>query len=211
VLYLEGSTDLAILQGLAGVLDHPAKDALARPFVHYVANQPAQARHHFYGLREAKADLKGIAVYDRLGVALNNDPKLVQISWQRREIENYLCQRETLLAWAQAMGSRQHGELFGPTWRQTMDDAITEIAQALAALGKGDPWGADIKASDDFLDPLFRKFFEKLALPNLMAKTDYHTLVPCVPRKRIDPEVRQTLDRIAEVASTATRAEGPGT
>jgi hypothetical protein len=209
VLYLEGSTDLAILQGFAEVLDHPAKDALARPFVHYVANQPGQARHHFYGLREAKADLKGIAVYDRLGVALNDDPNLVQLSWQRREIENYLCQRETLLAWAQAMGSRQHGELFGPTWRQTMEDAIAEITQALVALGKPDPWGADIKASDDFLDPLFRKFFDKLMLPNLMAKTDYHTLVPFVPRECIDPEVRQTLDRIAEVASAATRAEGP--
>lgn len=210
VLYLEGSTDLAILQGLAEVLDHPAKQALARPFVHYVANQPGQARHHFYGLREAKADLRGIAVYDRMGVALNDDPNLVQLSWQRREIENYLCQRETLLAWAQAMGSGQHGELFGPMWRQTMEDAITEIAQALAALGKGDPWGADIKASDDFLDPLFRKFFEKLALPNLMAKTDFHTLVPFVQPESIDPEVRQALDRIAEVARNATRTEGPG-
>jgi len=210
VLYLEGSTDLAILQGLAEVLDHPARGALARPFVHYVANQPGQARHHFYGLREAKADLRGIAVYDRLAVALNEDPNLVQLSWRRREIENYLCQRETLLAWAQAMGSRQHGALFGPTWAQTMDDAIAEITQALAALGKGDPWGADIKASDEFLDPLFRKFFEKLALPNLMAKTDYHTLVHFVPRERIDPEVRQTLDRIADVARIATRPEGPG-
>lgn len=206
VLYLEGSTDLAILQGFAEVLDHPARRALARPFVHYVANQPGQARHHFYGLREAKADLKGIAVYDR--VDLNDDPNLVQLSWQRREIENYLCQRETLLAWAQALGSRQHGELFGPTWRQTMEDAIAEIAQALAALGKGDPWGPDIKASDDFLDPLFRRFFEKLKLPNLMAKTDYHTLVPFVPKDQIDREVREKLDRIFEVAGAATSAAG---
>lgn len=210
VLYLEGSTDLAILQGLAETLDHPARGALARPFVHYVANQPGQARHHFYGLREAKADLRGIAVYDRLGVPLNDDPNLVQITWQQREIENYLCHRETLLAWAQAIGSRQHGELFATTWRQTMEDAITEIAVALAALGKPDPWGADIKASDDFLDPLFRKFFEKLALPNLMAKTDYHTLVPFVPTELIDREVRKTLDRIADVSRMATSTEGPG-
>jgi hypothetical protein len=33
--------------------------------------------------------------------------------------------------------------------------------------------GPDIKASDDFLDPLFRKFYEKLGLLNLMRKTDY--------------------------------------
>jgi ABC-type branched-subunit amino acid transport system ATPase component len=208
VLYLEGSTDLAILRGFADALDHPARTALERPFVHYVANQPGQARHHFHGLREAKADLLGIAVYDRLAVALNEDPHLVQLSWQRREIENYLCQRETLLAWAQAQGTDQHGELFGPQWRQTMADSIAEIAQALAALGKPEPWSADIKASDDFLDPLFRKFFEKLQLPNLMAKTDYHTLVPFVAREQIDPEIARALDRIAEVASRARRAEG---
>jgi hypothetical protein len=87
---------------------------------------------------------------------------------------------------------------------------ILWIAQALAALGKPDPWRADIKASDDFLDPLFRKFFEKLALPNLMAKTGYHTLAPHMPRERIDPEVRQTLDRIAEVPRIVNHTERPG-
>jgi ABC-type branched-subunit amino acid transport system ATPase component len=211
VLYLEGSTDLAILRGFADALGHPARTALERPFVHYVGNQPGQARHHFYGLREAKADLLGIAVYDRLNVALQDDPYLVQLCWQRREIESYLCQRETLLAWAHANGAEQHGELFGRVlglqWRQTMADSIDEIAKALAALGKPEPWSADIKASDDFLDPLFRRFFEKLKLPNLMAKTDYHTLVPFVAREHIDPEIERVLDRIAEVASRASRAE----
>jgi hypothetical protein len=89
-----------------------------------------------------------------------------------------------------------------------MEESITEIAQALAALGKPEPWSADIKASDDFLDPLFRKFFGKLELPNLMAKTDYHTLVPFVAREQIDPEIARALDRIAEVAGRARRAEG---
>jgi len=210
VLYLEGATDLAILRAFAEKLGHQARALLECPFVHYVANQPRKAQEHFYGLREAKPDLVGIAIYDRLESALPADPNLVQHMWRQREIENYLCHEATLLAWAQAMG-RQHGELFESVWRQTMEDAIAEITQALAALGRPDPWGADIKASDDFLDPLFRKFYEKMALPNLMAKTDYHTLVPFVPAERIDPEVRQTLDRIVEVASTATSIEGSGT
>lgn len=43
VLYLEGSTDLAILRAFAERLDHKsAKDWLARPFVHYVGNQPVE-------------------------------------------------------------------------------------------------------------------------------------------------------------------------
>ena len=44
VLYLEGSTDLAILRAFARKLRHPAEVALERPFVHYVGDQPVQAR-----------------------------------------------------------------------------------------------------------------------------------------------------------------------
>lgn len=60
------------------------------------------------------------------------------------------------------------------------------------------------KASDEFLDPVFRNFFEQLGLPNLMKKTDYHTLVPLVPRELIDPEVIEKLDAIVAVAERAT-------
>lgn len=66
VLYLEGSTDLAILQAFASEMNHPAAAILERPFVHYVANHPPAARHHFFGLREARADLTGVAVFDRM-------------------------------------------------------------------------------------------------------------------------------------------------
>ena len=208
VLYLEGSTDLAILRALAEKLGHAARPALERPFVHYVANQPGPARHHFHGLREAKADLAGIALYDRLEGALQEDAHLVQMAWQRREIENYLCQRETLLSFAEARAREQHGDLFAPAWRKSMEEAIEEIAEALAALGKPDPWSADLKASDEFLDPLFKRFYEKVGLPNLMRKTDYHTLAPFVPEGDLDPEVREKLDRIADVASRATPRGG---
>ncbi|MBI2567865.1 MAG: AAA family ATPase [Candidatus Schekmanbacteria bacterium] len=79
VLYLEGSTDLAILQAFAARLDHPACKALERPFVRYVANQPAQARRHFHALREAKPDLLAIALYDRLDSGLPADPSLAHL------------------------------------------------------------------------------------------------------------------------------------
>ena len=203
VLYLEGSTDLAILRALAGRLDHPAQAALERPFVHYVANQPRKAQDHFHGLREAKGDLIGLAIYDRLEQTPPTDPYLTQATWRRRELENYLCQRETLLAYAEAQGRDQHGELLGEGWRRAMVDAIGEIESALAALGKQSPWDPDIKASDDFLDPLFKKFFDKVGLPNLMRKTDYHTLAPFVSPADIADEVREMLDRIAQAAERA--------
>lgn len=55
LLYLEGSTDLAILRAFAETLEHPARSLLVRPFVHYVGNRPSRARDHFFGLSEAKS------------------------------------------------------------------------------------------------------------------------------------------------------------
>lgn len=199
VLYLEGSTDLAILQAFAKKLDHPAKALLDRPFVHYVGNQPSKAKDHFYGLREAKPDLAGIAIFDR-DASLLEDPNLAQHNWRRREIENYLCQEETLLAWAEAEAHVRHGDLFAELWRKKMENAISELIPPIARRDPTHEWWINTKASDDFLDPLFREFYRLLDLPNLMPKTDYHTLAPHVPVDALDPEVEKKLDAIVTVA-----------
>ena len=201
VLYLEGSTDLAILQAFAEKLNHPAQDVLERPFVMYVDNQPGKAREHFYGLREAKQDLIGFALFDQIDQELQDRPELREYMWKQREIENYLCEKEVLMAWAEDMGEqREVGALFASVWKIKMEETITEIEQALKTLGKGSPWGSDTKVSDDFLDPLFESFFQKLSMPNLMQKTNYHTLSRYVPKDQIDPEMSTVLDAILEVA-----------
>ena len=85
VLYLEGSTDLAILQAFARRLNHEqAMFALERPFVHYVRNQPVHAETHFFGLREALPDLRGIALFDSLESAPADNPFLKHLMWKRR-------------------------------------------------------------------------------------------------------------------------------
>ena len=207
VLYLEGATDLAILLALARRLQHPAAKLLQSPYVHYVANQPARAQAHFYGLREARPDLVGIAVYDRLERNPPQDPNLSQLMWRRREIENYLCQRPVLLDFAAAEGERHGGELFAGAWRSSMDESIAEIEQALTTLAEPDPWGPDIEASEAFLDPLFRRFYDKLKLPNLMTKTDYHRLAGFVEAGHIDPEISDKLDALVSVAGRACLRE----
>ena len=209
VLYLEGPTDLAILQAFAHILEHQAAEFLERPFVHYMAtNPPQKARNHFYGLREAKTDFVGLALFDRMGKKLQKDQPLLEMTWKRRELENYLCMEEVLLAYARA---DQPDDLFGPSERQrreqVMLETIAEISAALKIFDKPAPWSPDIKATDDFLDPLFRKYFEKLALPNLMRKTDYHVLARLVPRDKIDPEVIEKLDAIVAVAKKAKPQE----
>ncbi len=207
-LYLEGSTDLAILRALARALNHPAIVTLGRPLVHYVANQPPKARDHFYGIREAKQDLVGIAIFDRVDAQLQVDKPLREIMWRQRELENYIATRNTLLAFAESTAS---GAMAGPLFehaererlRRAMTEAIDEVTSALATLGRPTPFSADIKASDDFLEPVFAKFFAKIGLPNLMRKSDYHTLAQFVEPGELGSEVREVLDAIVEVARAA--------
>jgi ABC-type taurine transport system ATPase subunit len=204
VLYLEGSTDLAILQTFANTLAHPAAAVLERPFVRYVENKPPRAREHFYGLREAKRDLVGLALFDRLDLPLQDRHELRERMWKRREIENYLCTREVLVSWATDVGGdRTGGPLFARAWVGKMEESIAVIEKAMETLGKGSPWSPDTKVSDDFLDPLFAAFFKRLGLPNLMRKSDYHVLARYLSMKDTDPEISEVLDLIVQVANQA--------
>lgn len=207
VLYLEGSTDLAVLQALADRLNHRAHSLLERPFVHFVANQPSRARDHFFGLREAKRDLAGFALFDRLESLIPTAGLRLHM-WKRREIENYLCSAETLEAYAQAsVKEALGGPLFesaeAAKWRDSMKECIEDIVPRVALRDPQDRWWREVKASDDFLDRLFEQFYLKLGLPNLMRKTNYHELARYVPPAQIDPEVREVLDAIVETAAQA--------
>jgi len=207
ILYLEGSTDLSILRAFARKLEHAAMEALERPFVHYVQDQPRRARSHFFGLREAKRDLVGIAVFDRLSQDLQEHPSLVERMWTRREIENYLCDRQVLVSWIRDAARKEGiGELFQSAWASKMEEAIAEVEKAMETLGKGSPWSPDTKVTDDFLDPLFAALFKKLELPNLLQKTDYHVLADYLDPDNIDQEVVAVLDEIINVAGRARPA-----
>ena len=85
-----------------------------------------------------------------------------------------------------------------------MRASIAEMESAMETLGKGSPWGPDLKVSDEFLGRVFQLFFKKLGLPNIMAKRDFHELAALVPEDKTDPEVRAKLNAIVEVASRAT-------
>ena len=206
ILYLEGSTDLAILKAFAALLEHPAAELLEQPFVHYVANQVSKARDHFFGLKEAKPDLVGIAIFDSISADLVSGGPLREVQWSQREIENYFCFPETLLAYA-AQIEEDPGPLFESQIRdrqlEAMRQSIAEVSAALRLIRRVEPFGPLVKASDDFLGPVFESYFGKLGLPNLMQKTDYHTLVQFVPEELVDAEVTGKLERIVEVAALA--------
>ena len=205
VLYLEGATDLAILREFAKKLSHEAASVLERPYVHYIGNQPQKARDHFYGLREAKPDLVGFCLCDRLDSGLQTGTALREYAWQKREIENYIIRsKQVLIEWCHAEVERQFGsQMFSAEWVPTLEEKIAEIEGARETLRQPLPWSADIKVTDDFLDILFEKFFEAVGIPNLMRKTNYHILVTHLTAADIDPEVSSVLDSILEVANSA--------
>ena len=212
VLYLEGPTDLAILRAFAETLSHPAREHLERPFVHYVMNLPSRAREHFRGLREAKHDLVGIAIFDRLEkTPLQDRPELRETMWRRREIENYLCSQATLLAYSEGSA---HEAVPGPLFekaererrRSMMEECITDFVPPVSLRNPSDPWWSDVKASDDFLDRVFEAFFKRLQLPNLMRKTDYHVLARHVAKPDMAPEVSEVLSAIVQTADQARPA-----
>ena len=204
VLYLEGSTDLSILKSFSEILEHPAAEHLEMPFVHYVGNNQNAVKTHFWGLREAKEDLVGLALFDRTEQEISADLGAEGLLWRRREIENYICTEEVLLAYAVG---EQGDDLFSRAesdHRKTvMTNAIDEISQALQTLHKRDPWSPDTKVTDEFLDPLFDKYFEELGIPNQLRKTQYYVLARLVSKEDIDPEVCEKLDAIVRVAEKA--------
>lgn len=199
VLYLEGSTDLAIMQTFAKRLNHEATSLLERAFVYYLEiNKPSKAHDHFHGLREAKHDLVGVALFDRISAGkLKKDKSLTTLMWKRREIENYLIPLDTLTAYA------RQGEGDADQRERMMRETFTLLVPPIALQNAADKWWVDTKASDDFLERLFDLYYEKLGLPNLLRKTNYHILANYVPLDKIDPEVIEKLDAIVAIAKQA--------
>ena len=161
VLYLENSTDLAILQAFAKVINHEAQQYLERPFWKYVeTNLPQRARDHFHGLREAKTDLVGIAIFDRLDKELQTAEGLTEMMWRRKEIENYFCMESVLLAYARhdlpddLFGSAESGRR-----EQAMGEAIAQVSKLLE-IDDLNPWSPDVKQASRFLIG-FSGFFSK--------------------------------------------------
>lgn len=92
-----------------------------------------------------------------------------------------------------------------------MQRCVEDFVPRAALRDPQDRWWIDTKASDEFLDRVFRQFFKELKLPNLMSKTDYHVLARFVPTELITTEVGEVLDRIAATAKKAKPAAVSGT
>jgi predicted ATPase len=202
VLYLEGSTDLAILQAWARLLSHPVQAVLGKPFVHYLnTNVPSQARVHFNAVKEANPRLIGVALFDRLEVQPQGVQEgLTDMQWSKREIENYFATPEVLLAFAQG---EFVDDLITASEAQSrvaaMQEAMNEVATALQTLGE-ELWSPDRKASEQVLPQVFKRYFEKTRDNRIPSKGMYYALIDFQRPEAVDVEVREKLDLIYRTA-----------
>lgn len=210
VLYLKNSTDLAILRALARTLGHPAEALLADAFVKSIGgNQRKVAASHFYGLREAKSDLVGVALLDRDAAPIEPlTAPLRELRWQRREIENYLAFPEVLVRYAASETLARPEEPLlvraeVPDLESVMRAAIEEQTAPAALKDSKHAFWRDAKVSETYLPEVFATFYRKRGLEDQMRKRDYHVLARFVQRAEIDPEVVEKLDAIVETARAA--------
>ena len=207
VLYLKGPTDLSVLQEFARRLGHlEAQVALRQPFVHYFGNRQSTSIDHFQRLREFVRDIRGVALFGRIETNTIEGDSLGILTWNRREIENYFCSKSALESFAASSEYSSKYTFSQSTERSRitiMKESIQKIESAMETLGIGSPWDAETNVSDDFLTPLFKRYFNELRLPNLMKKNNFNKLVHHMPVDEISPEVTEKLDVIARVARQA--------
>jgi len=214
VLYVEGATDHAVLSAFAKKLSHGSRQILEHPFAEYIGNQLSKALSHFHGVKEAVPKLRGVAILDRQDKAVPEVPGLKVIFWSRNEIENYLKLPDVLYRYAEELAEKNAGSpLFGASekqrYREAMQECVTERLPPAAQNNPNDIFWQSVKITDQFLDPIFDAFFQRLALPNLMRKSDYHRLAELMLPEEIPTEVRNVLDVIESTAREALAENQP--
>ncbi|MCD4696729.1 MAG: AAA family ATPase [Bacteroidales bacterium] len=196
IVYLEGSTDLDILQAFAKKTNHPVLNHLEKANVQYTAlNKPGNARNNFYGLKNLIEGLKGFALFDRLETEIEPDPNINIIQWSKREIENFFTFPEVLIRWAESQGDTN---LFQNP-HEVMEKSIEDNTTPANLKNRNSNWWNDCKMSDDYLPQIFDQFYKELGLPVLFRKGQYYQLVDFLELHEIDKEVIEKLDKLLEI------------
>ncbi len=201
VLFLEGSSDLALLRAWAAVLGHPARETLTtRLFWKQTSHQHrdgangVSSREMHDLLRLVRDDLPGLEITDGDGRGEHGDTPITgngmqRIRWRRYEIESYLIHPGALerfvITKVGEAGSEQHiadlriklSEIFPP---------------AILANPLGDhPMLRGTKARTDLLPPLL----DAAGLHGI-DYTEYHEIAALMLPTEIHPEVVEKLDAI---------------
>ncbi len=197
VLYAEGTTDLSILKSWARVLNHRALQFLLSAYFKPIeGNDVSRARTHFFALREAYPDFRGVCLLDRTDFQLQREG-LVEVSWRRREIENYLIVPKAIKRFLAGSSSDLFSEQISVVAEEWMSNELPPEAHK-------NPFSdqamlMDVKASESFFEKMFDFIREKTRFDLSMSKSSLYLLADSMAQDEIHPEVIEKLDVIADI------------
>lgn len=200
ILYLEGSTDLLIIKKFAEKLNHGVLPFLEDCFHKTIdCCDPNEAKKHFSGLKAAKHDFVGIAIYDNISNPLSPMPALFETKWRKNEIENYFFNKTIFIDWARGNISN---DLFGPSEalqrEQAMIKALDDVLPGSANRRANDEYWSEIKASVE-IEKILKTFYFYMGYKGDTSKGKYFELIKYLKVEEIDPEVKEKLDFIFDV------------
>ena len=198
IIYLEGSTDLQMIQKFAEKANHKSQILLHKANVQYTSdNVPGTAIKNFLSISQFFPTLKGLALFD-YKENLANHHKLKIDCWKKRELENYFAKPDLLLRHAKMLTYRyQH--ISSEKLVATMHECINDYTQPVNLRELSNAWWDKSKITDEWLDIIFEAFYKKLGLPQHFYKRDYYQLIGLLKPEEIHPEIIEKLDALYEV------------
>ena len=204
ILYYEGATDLAFIRAFCQKLGKQdclrQLNATIYPY-ELDGNDIGKAKKHFSALKQHLPNLKGFALFDKLGSDFKDVPSdLKMYQWQRQEIENYIPIPSTLMNYI----NTQSNDLFSHTYPAKLERILTENTPPIAYKNSADNFWVETNISD-FLSKIFAQFLDETNQSrNTMDKSKFYLLVEHIDNDQLDGELEKTLDGIfAHLANVA--------
>ena len=182
-------------------------------------------QQHFNGLRNLLPELRGLGILDNDGRDKQSvlDGPLKIVYWKRYEAENYFITPDLLRRYAASQYPAD--DLFAQQTQTAIDEVLDDLVLERVFDGAQAYFDVWRQASPDAsrvlweakterrkLSTFAEEFFRGLALRVggglLLRKGELHRLVAFVPPEAIAAEVREKLDRLAEVFPIQMSTEG---
>lgn len=180
-------------------------------------------KDHFNGLRKLLPNLKGLAILDNDGRSrTGNTAGPLKISyWKRYEAENYFVTPEVLRSFARThyadldLFGGFHAEIDTVLDRLILERLFDGVQADFDAWKQATPevarvlWEAKTERQklSTFAEDFFRRLAHQLGGQMLLKKGELHRLIALVPPQSLAPEVREKLDLLYDLFSTAIPSE----
>ncbi len=192
IFYFEGTTDFDFMKAFCNKLNKKNVSEFLENFVYPypVGNNVNKVKNHFASLKNFIPELKAFALFDNLNKDMeNNQEGLLITQWSRNEFENYIPLPQTLEAYADS-------ETIG-LFRDSFMAAVYDATPPAALRDPKDNFWITTKISDNYLTPLFEKFFDSIDISrNIMDKSKFYQLVEYCDTAVIDDEIIAKIDLI---------------